>query len=182
MRVQFDPATIDVPGLVRALANAGFEAARFEGSLAAADDDKKFLLKCLAVAGFAAANIMMLMVAVWAGLVQDMEPETRQLFHWIAAAIALPAVAYAGRPFFRSAWTALKARRLNMDVPISLAVLLATGMSLWQTASGADEVYFDAAVSLLFFLLIGRYLDAQVRGKAREAAATCSPSPPVRPR
>ena len=170
VRVRFDPAAIDVPGVIKSLARAGFQAARFDGGLAAADEDLKFLLRCLGVAGFAAANIMLLMVAVWAGLVQDMTAETRQIFHWIAAAIALPAVAYAGRPFFRSAWSAVKVWRVNMDVPISLAVLLATGMSLWQTAVGADEVYFDAAVSLLFFLLIGRYLDAQVRGKAREAA------------
>lgn len=170
VRVRFDPSAINVPGVVGALAKAGFEAARFDGGLAAADHDQRFLLKCLGVAGFAAANIMLLMVAVWAGLIQDMDAETRSLFHWLAAAIALPAVAYAGRPFFRSAWTALKVWRVNMDVPISLAVLLATGMSVWQTWAGADEVYFDAAVSLLFFLLIGRFLDARMRGKAREAA------------
>ncbi len=170
VRVRFDPRTIDLPQVVGALANAGFEAARFDGSLNAADQDQRFLLKCLGVAGFAAANIMLLMVAVWAGLVQDMDAETRSLFHWLAAAIALPAVTYAGRPFFRSAWTALKVWRVNMDVPISLAVLLATGMSVWQTWSNADEVYFDAAVSLLLFLLIGRFLDARMRGKAREAA------------
>jgi len=170
VRVRFDPAAIDIPGVVKALAGAGFEAARFDGGLAAADDGQKFLLRCLGVAGFAAGNIMMLMVAVWAGLAQDMGETTRSLFHWIAAAIALPTVAYSGRPFFRSAGAALKAWRLNMDVPISLAVLLATGMSLWQTVAGAEEVYFDAAVSLLFFLLIGRFLDARVRGKAREAA------------
>mgnify|MGYP003640252168 CR=1 FL=1 len=170
VRVRFDEGVVDLTGLVRSLANAGFEAARFDGGLAAVDDDQRFLLRCLSVAGFAAANIMLLSVAVWAGLAQDMEAETRDLFHWLAAAIALPTVAYSGRPFFRSAWTAVKVWRVNMDVPISLAVLLATGMSLWQTAVGADEAYFDAAVSLLFFLLIGRFLDARVRGKAREAA------------
>jgi len=170
VRVRFDPRATDVSGVIKTLANAGFEAVRFDGGLAAADGDQKFLLRCLGVAGFAAANIMLLMVAVWAGLAQDMEGTTRHLFHWIAAAIALPAVAYSGRPFFRSAWSAVKVWRVNMDVPISLAVILATGMSLWQTAAGAEEVYFDAAVSLLFFLLIGRYLDAQMRGKAREAA------------
>jgi len=170
VRVRFDPAAIDIAGVIQALAKAGFEAARYEGSLAAGDDDRKFLLKCLGVAGFASANIMLLMVAVWAGLAQDMAAETRHLLHWITAAIALPAVAYAGRPFFRSALAALKAWRVNMDVPISLAVLLATGMSLWQTFVGAEEVYFDAAASLLFFLLIGRFLDARVRGKVREAA------------
>jgi len=83
---------------------------------------------------------------------------------------AIPAVAYAGQPFFRSAARALRARQLNMDVPISLGVLLATGMSLYQTTRGSDQVYFDAAVTLLFFLLIGRYLDIAMRSRASSAA------------
>src|SRR5690606_19889346 len=80
-------------------------------------------------------------------------------------------VAYAGQPFFRSAAQALGARRLNMDVPISLAILLATSMSLYQTMRGSEQVYFDAAVALLFFLLIGRYLDQRMRTRAAGAAA-----------
>ena len=56
-----------------------------------------------------------------------------------------------------------------MDVPISLAVLLATGMSLFQTIQGGKEVWFDASLMLLFFLLIGRYLDHLMREKAGAA-------------
>jgi Cu2+-exporting ATPase len=131
--------------------------------------ESKALLRALGVAGFAAANVMLLSVSVWAGLDSDMGPGTRSLFHWISALIALPAVAYAGRPFFRSALTALAARRLNMDVPISLAVLLATGLSLYRSLAGEELVYFDAALMLLFFLLIGRFLDRQARRRARAA-------------
>ena len=92
------------------------------------------------------------------------------LFCWLSALIALPTVVYAGQPFYASALSALKGRRLNMDVPISLAIILATGMSLYQTVVGSDQVYFDAAVSLLFFLLIGRYLDEHLRVRARGEA------------
>lgn len=128
------------------------------------------LLKSMAVAGFAAANVMLLSVSIWAGLFSDMGPATRGLFHWISALIALPAIAYAGQPFFASAATALKARSLNMDVPISLAVILASAMSLFETIGGGEHAYFDAAITLLFFLLIGRYLDLRARAKARSAA------------
>jgi Cu2+-exporting ATPase len=100
-----------------------------------------------------------------------MEQSIQSLFHWLSAMIALPAVAYAGQPFFKSAAGALKGRRLNMDVPISLGVTLATAMSLFQTMRGSHQVYFDAAITLLAFLLIGRLLDQQMRTKAAGAAA-----------
>lgn len=130
----------------------------------------KLLLRSLAVAGFAAANVMLLSVSVWSGA----DAETAQLFHLISGLIAIPAVAYAGRPFFNSAIKALSARRLNMDVPISLAVLLALAMSLFESVRGGEEAYFDAAVTLLFFLLIGRYLDHLMREKARDAVTRLS--------
>ena len=128
------------------------------------------LLRRLGVAGFAAANIMLLSVSVWSGHASDMPASLQTLFHWLSAAIALPAVAYAGQPFFASARQALAARRLNMDVPISLGVVLATLMSLYQTWRGSEQVYFDAAITLLFFLLIGRVLDQRMRARAESAA------------
>ncbi|HWM48230.1 MAG TPA: heavy metal translocating P-type ATPase [Xanthobacteraceae bacterium] len=128
------------------------------------------LLRYLAVAGFAAMNIMLLSVSVWSGNVSDITPETRDLFHWLSAVIALPAVAYAGQPFFRSAFGALRVRSVNMDVPIALGVLLATGMSLVETINHAEHAYFDSAVMLLFFLLCGRYLDRAMRRRTRAVA------------
>ncbi|HEX8374902.1 MAG TPA: heavy metal translocating P-type ATPase, partial [Geminicoccaceae bacterium] len=130
----------------------------------------KELLRCLAVAGFAAANVMFLSVSVWSGHGQGMGPATRDLLHWFSALIAMPAVAYAGRPFFRSALGALRAGRANMDVPISVGVVLATAMSLSETIRGGAYAYFDSAVTLLFLLLVGRYLDGLARGRARSAA------------
>jgi Cu2+-exporting ATPase len=128
-------------------------------------------MKRLAVAGFAAANIMLLSVSAWSGAAGDMTPSVEALFHWLSALIALPAVAYAGQPFLRSAAQALKAHRLNMDVPISLGVTLAIAMSLFQTVRGTEQVYFDAAVTLLFFLLVGRFLDQRMRARTAGAAA-----------
>jgi Cu2+-exporting ATPase len=144
-----------------------FDARRLAGQ---GDAEERRLLLALAVAGFAAGNVMLLSVSIWAGHGGEMGQATRGLFHWLSALIALPAVAYAGLPFFRSAWRALKARSLNMDVPISVGVLLAAGMSLHETVIGGAHAYFDASVSLLFFLLIGRYLDRRARAKARSAA------------
>jgi len=129
----------------------------------------KWLLRCLAIAGFAAMNIMLLSVGVWIG--GDIDPTTRDLFHGLSALIALPAAAFAGQPFFMSAFTALRACRLNMDVPISLGILLALVMSVYETVTHADHAYFDSATMLLSFLLLGRFLDHLMRRKTRAVAA-----------
>lgn len=164
-----DAAVTGAPELAQALDRAGFTAAELAEEPACAHDDDR-LLRAMAVAGFAAANVMLLSVAVWAGLASDMSAEVQALFHWLSALIALPAILYSGQPFFTSARDALKGRRLNMDVPISLAILLAASMSLYQTIRGTEQVYFDAAITLLFFLLIGRFLDQRMRRRARGAA------------
>jgi P-type Cu2+ transporter len=118
------------------------------------------------VAFFSMMNVMLLSVAVWSGA----GDATRDMFHWISAAIALPTVIFAGQPFFRSAWASLRAGRLGMDVPISLALILASSISVYETTQSGHHAYFDAAVMLCFFLLVGRYLDHRTRAVARSAA------------
>lgn len=130
----------------------------------------RFLLVCMGVAGFAMGNIMLLSVGLWTSTSAEMGIATRDFMHWISAAIAIPAIMFAGRPFFRSAFKALKAGHTNMDVPISLALILASGMSLYETINHGEHVYFDSSVMLMFFLLIGRYLDYRARGAAHASA------------
>ena len=150
--------------LVEALRHLGFEAQALAANPLATDDaEAKKLLRSLAVAGFGMMNIMLLSVAVWSGA----GGVTREMFHWLSALIALPVVAYAGQPFFSSAAMALRYRRTNMDVPISIGVLLATAMSLYETITGGEHAYFDGAVMLLFFLLAGRALDSTMRNRTR---------------
>ncbi len=136
----------------------------------ALDAQERFLLVCLGVAGFAMGNIMLLSVALWTTDAESMGMATRSLFHWISGLIAIPAIAYAGRPFFNSALKALRAGHTNMDVPISLALTLACAMSVHETVMHGEHAYFDSAVMLMFFLLIGRYLDFRARKQARSTA------------
>lgn len=154
-----------IPELVAAFGAIGFEAQPLgkEGPDIRSDDSRA-LIKAMAVAGFAMMNIMLLSVSIWSGATGL----TRDLFHWLSAMIALPTVAYAGRPFFRSAWAAIRHGRTNMDVPISIGVILATGLSLFETIIHGPHAYFDGAVMLLFFLLTGRMLDSVMRDRARD--------------
>lgn len=153
------------PPLITTLRSVGYDAHIHDISVDDEDPVLSRLLRALAVAGFAASNIMLLSVSIWSGA----GAETRDLFHWISALIALPALLYSGQVFFRSAWRALRHGRTNMDVPISIGVLLAFGMSLYETIHRGPHAYFDASVSLLFFLLIGRTLDHMMRARARRA-------------
>ncbi len=155
--------------LIPVLERAGYEAHELDSSaLSATQTDKagRDLLMRLAVAGFASMNVMLLSVSVWSGATDA----TRDMFHWISAAIALPAIAFSAKPFFVNAWSALRVNRLNMDVPIVLAIILALITSLWETALSGEHAYFDAALTLTFFLLAGRYLDYRTRAAARSAA------------
>ena len=172
LNIVWEGAAARAGAFVARLGELGFTAVPYDPARLSGGDAarQRELLRALAVAGFAAANVMLLSVSVWAGHAQGMTPATRELLHWFSALIALPAIVYAGRPFFRSALAALRGGRTNMDVPISLAVSLAGGMSLVETINGGPHAYFDSAVMLLFFLLIGRYLDQRARGQARSAA------------
>ncbi len=155
--------------LIPEVARLGYEAHELDaGMISAIDTDRvgRDLLMRLAVAFFAMMNVMLLSVAVWSGA----EDATRDLFHWISAAIALPTVVFSGQPFFRSAWGVLRHFRANMDVPISIALVLASTVSVYETMNSGHHAYFDATVMLTFFLLVGRYLDHRTRAAARSAA------------
>jgi len=155
--------------LIDRLAGMGIAAHELDPDTVAmttADRTGRDLLMRLGVAGFASMNVMLLSVSVWSGA----EDATRDLFHWISAAITFPAIIFAGQPFYRNAAAALRHGRLNMDVPITLAIALAVFTSLWETMLSGRHAYFDAALMLTFFLLAGRYLDHRTRAVARSAA------------
>jgi Cu2+-exporting ATPase len=161
--------TVTAAILIEVLAGQGQEAHELDpGLLSSTETDRqgRDLLMRLGVAFFSMMNVMLLSVAVWSGA----EDATRDLFHWISGAIALPTVIFAGQPFFKSAWASLRQGKLGMDVPISLALILASSISVYETAMSGHHAYFDAAVMLAFFLLLGRYLDHRTRAIARSAA------------
>ncbi|TNE49560.1 MAG: heavy metal translocating P-type ATPase, partial [Sphingomonadales bacterium] len=161
--IRHDPK-LEERALEQALLRLGYESQPVaDNPLASEDGEAKALIRAVAVAGFGMMNIMLLSVSVWAGA----GGATREMFHWLSGLIALPVIAYSGRPFFSSALMALRFRRTNMDVPISIGVLLATGLSIYETLAGGGHAYFESAVMLLFFLLCGRALDATMRTRTR---------------
>ncbi len=170
--VEWRDGSIDPGCFIDRLSELGFRAYPYHPGHPADDDrrETRALLRCLGVAAFAAMNVMLLSVSVWSGNATDITPEQRDLFHWLSALIALPAAAYAGQPFYHSAIRAITARRVNMDVPITVGVLFALGMSVVETLNHAEHAYFDSALMLLTFLLVGRTLDQAMRRRTRAVA------------
>lgn len=172
-RVTVDAPDVSPETLVDALAAGGYEALPLDADMLSATENDpvgRALLLRVAVAGFAMMNVMLFSVANWSGAAEA----TQVMFHWLSGAIAIPALLFSAQVFVKSAWGALRAGRLNMDVPISLAIILAACMSMYETTQGGDNVYFDAALSLTFFLLAGRYLDHRTRIAARSASQELS--------
>jgi Cu2+-exporting ATPase len=170
LAIEWRKGALEPGQFIDRLAELGYKAYPFEPVRVEVEEAErsKFLLRCLGVAAFATMNVMMLSVPVWSG--SDMTPETRDFFHWLSALVVLPCAAYAGQPFFQSAFRALRARSVNMDVPICIGVTLALGMSVVETILHAEHTYFDAAIMLMTFLLAGRFLDQKMRQRTRAVA------------
>lgn len=134
------------------------------------EKDDKSLILALSIAGFGAGNLMLLSVGLWFASSQEMGIQTRNLLHFFSALIALPVIIFAGRPFFKSALSSIKAGYPNMDFVISVAIILTSIASLIKTFRGAEHIYFDSAVMLIFFLLIGRFLENKVKKRAFDLA------------
>lgn len=172
--VAFEGGRGDPGAVIGAVEAAGYSATPFDPAQAAEayDREGRRLTLALGVAAFGAGNAMMFSVPIWAGLFgQELGPATRVMMQWLSAIIATPCALYAGMPFFESAWRSLRRGRANMDVPISIGVILTLTISFVETLLRGRDSYFDAAVSLLFLLLIGRWLDHRLRARARTAAA-----------
>jgi Cu2+-exporting ATPase len=157
--------------LAALVARLGFKVAPWSPACLRATEDAegRALVRALGIAAFGSMNVMLVSVAVWVG--DDMEPATRHLMHWLAALVALPTVLVAGMPFYRSAWDAIRAGRVNMDLAVSIGVIATTLMSLSETLRNGDYTWFDGATSLLALLLAGRVMDRAMRRRARQAVA-----------
>lgn len=127
-------------------------------------------LRRIAVAGLCAAQVMMIAVALYAGAAFGMEQNTAEMMRYFSLFLSLPVMFYAAVPFYQSAWYALMGRRVNMDVPVTLALIVAFTGSVWTTLHGGGVVYYDAITMFSLFLLSSRFLERNAQEKSVEAA------------
>ena len=126
-------------------------------------NQQRTLLLRLGLAGFGMMQVGMVAIALYAGEFQGIESNLQQLLRWLSLLVATPIVLFSAHPFWMGAWRSLKRRYLTMDVPVSLAIILAYLTSFWGTVTATGEVYFDSIAMFTFFLLLGRYLEIRLR-------------------
>ena len=162
-----------VSRLLSTLEHIGYRARPYRADAHAAQlaAESNDLLKRLAVAGFGMMQVMMYAGALYGGAIHGMEQEYRDYLRWINLLITTPVFFYSGKPFYRSAWQTLNSRHLNMDVPVSLALISAYAASVYATVSGHGDVYFDSVSMFIFFLLTSHFLETRARQRAGETAA-----------
>lgn len=167
LRLVFDPEQTKASGLIQALSRIGYLARPFTREAAAqqALAAQRSLLIRFGTAVFLSMQLMGPSLALYAGFLQGIDPQTRQLMQLFAALVTTPVVFYAGFPFLAGAWHAARNRAPNMDLLISLGVLVAYGYSLWAMVNDR-EVYFDTAAMIVTLILLGRLLENSARGLA----------------
>lgn len=158
VRVTWDVASVPLSTIARTLDSLGYipHPAREGGARDARRlDDRRMFIR-LAVAGACAGNVMLLALALYAGVFDSMEAEYRHLFRWVSMGLSVLSLAWPGAVFFRGAWAAIRTRAMHLDLPIALALAAGGIWGVVNTVRGVGEVYFDTLSVLVFVLLIGR--------------------------
>ena len=169
--ISWDPSATTLSAIARTLDALGYTPHPYRGGERAAlrrSDDRAMLVR-IGVAGAISTNAMLVAIAIYAGEFNTMDHGTLQLFRWISLFLTIPILVWPGRVFFTSAWAALRAGSVHMDVPIAFALTAATTRGTINTVTGSGPIYFDGVCVLVFLLLVGRFLQARGQRAATDA-------------
>ncbi len=168
----FDPRTTTLSDVARRLDSLGYASHPYRG--ADARDlrvkEERALMGRIGVAWAVAGNVMVMAITLYSGFFTDMDADTEQLFRWVSFALTIPSFFWSARVFFVGAWRALKARMLHMDLPIAVGLSAGFIGGTVNVLRGTGEIYFDSVASLIFLLLVGRWLQLRQRRMAGDAA------------
>jgi len=169
-QVVWDNRQVQLSEILRAIAAIGYRAYPYDPNR----QDRVYrrerhdMMRRLAVAGLVYLQVMMISLSLYFGDFLDLSDELRYFFWWVSLVLSTPIVLYSGQAFFRPAWRDLKQRRVSMDLPVSLSILLAYGGSVYAVLTRSGDVYFDSVTMFVFLLLAGRFLEQGARHKAGE--------------
>jgi Cu2+-exporting ATPase len=178
LSLKWQSDTLKLSQILLALAQIGYKAYPFKADIAEQNEvaSAKAYLRRLTIAGLATMQIMMFAMASYFDVLGDdgtgsLSDGLSDYFRYVSLLLALPVVFYASLPFYQNALSALIAKRLNMDVPVSIAILLAFFASAYATMTNQGDVYFESVCMFAFFLLLGRYLEQSAKRKAAQTSS-----------
>jgi len=119
-------------------------------------EEKKLLIR-LGIAGFAFGNIMLLSFPDYLDTLSNLEIKYAQLFHYVSFILSLPVILFSAYPYLQSAFSGIKTKDLNMDIPIGIGILTLFFRSTYDVFFLNESGYFDSLSGFVFFLLIGRW-------------------------
>jgi Cu2+-exporting ATPase len=170
--VTWDPGTTSLAIVARHLDRIGHAAHPYRGldkDRQRRREDRALLVK-LGIAGAAVGNLMLLAIALYAGLFQGMSAGDTAFFRWASMFVAVPALSFSATPMFRTALGALRARRLHLDLPLSIGIVAGLAWGTANVIRGVGEIYFDSLSMLVFLLLVSRWIVLRHQRRASSAA------------
>ncbi|RKF20025.1 cadmium-translocating P-type ATPase [Alginatibacterium sediminis] len=170
--LHWDPTKLELSQILQDFQNLGYQALPFQTDQQEAFYKKTYRqhLTRLGVAGLATMQVMMFAFALYGDFFGEMDAQFIGYFRWVSLLMATPVLLYSAQPFYVSAYRALRSGSLNMDLPVSIALLGAYSASLYATVQGHGEVYFESVSMFTFLLLLGRLLELRARRKASESS------------
>ncbi len=171
LKIRWQPEAVPLSRLVEALEHLGYRAEPYREDAArrAIERERKQLLMRMSFAGFVAANVMMAALALYAGEFFGIDPQWQTIFKWYSFLFVVVLLIYSAAPLFIGAARTLRARRLGMDVPITLGLLASFLYSAVQIDAPGNQTYFDTIVMFVFLILVGRYLELAARERIRHS-------------
>ncbi len=179
--LRWDPKKTRLSQMLHTIARLGYRphpGKRSEGEQVRLKEKRQAILR-LGLAGMGMMQVMTYAISLYTGIFEGMDEGTRTFLRYVSMLITTPVLFYSGLPFLKGAWRDIKNRHLGMDVPVALALLMAYLASVWETLNHGPHVYFDSVVMFVFFLLVARQVEQNVRHKAGSTADALSELTPA---
>lgn len=171
--VSWQDDTVKLSDILAAIEHIGYQALPFKANEAEIRNKKqsKDFIKRLGISGILMMQVMMIAFGLYFGAFSGMAEHNKVYLRWVSFILTVPIIFYGALPFYTGAIKAIKARRLSMDVPVSIAIILAFSASAWGTFTEQGEVYFESVSMFTFLLLIGKFLEFRARSHAAQVSA-----------
>jgi len=179
--LKWDPVITPLSQLLARIAKLGYQATPYvpDQEESQYQAELNAFLRRLALSGIMTMQVMMLAFGLYFGDFSGIEAQYQIYLRWVSLLLTIPVMLYSAKPFFRSAWFSLRLRQLNMDVPISLALVYTFLASVYATLWQTGEVYFESVCMFVFLLQLGKFFEFRARKRARDATSNLLKIMPV---